>query len=118
VIDKTDVERLSDRELLRKLGEERLFDIFFLQIRNLWRVDGLYFLGIEAKFGTEAATEIDAECWKTMAILEAKSLRKLFQIEGNVDLTTLMFLLRNTSWALSRKQGNRDYADEGYTADS
>jgi len=104
VIDKTDVERLSDRELLRKLGEERLFDIFFLQIRNLWRVDGLYFLGIEAKFGTEAATEIDAECWKTMAILEAKSLRKLFQIEGNVDLTTLMFLLRNTSWALDHQE--------------
>jgi hypothetical protein len=62
-------------------------------------VDGLYFLGIEEKFGTEAATMIDAKCWETMAVLEAKSLHKLFSTE-KVDLTTLMHLLRNTSWAL------------------
>jgi|Deesub1362A_J573_1020465.scaffolds.fasta_scaffold16885_2 hypothetical protein len=102
---KRDLEKLSDREMLRKLGEDKIFDLFFLQIRNLWRVDGLYFLGIEENFGTEAATEIDTKCWETMAILEAKSLRRLFSIETEtVDLTTLMFLLRNTSWALDHQQ--------------
>jgi len=100
---KEDVEQLSDREMFRKMSEDKLFELFSLQIRNLWRVDGLYFLGIEKKFGTEAATKIDAECWATMAILEAKSLRKLFSVE-KVDLTTLMYLLRNTSWALDHQQ--------------
>jgi hypothetical protein len=36
----------EDREILAKMHTEKLLDYFFLQIRNLWRVDGLYFLGI------------------------------------------------------------------------
>jgi len=85
---------------------ERLLDLFFLHIRNLWRVDGLYFLGIEERFGTEAATEIDAKCWKTMAKIEAKSLKELFKVKEVADLATLMRLLRNTSWALD--QANKE----------
>ena len=58
---------VEDREMLAKMPIEKLLDFFFLQIRNLWRVDGLYFWGIEKKFGTEAATEIDADVWAVMA---------------------------------------------------
>jgi hypothetical protein len=81
---------------------ERLLDFFFLQIRNLWRVDGLYFLEIEKKFGTEAATQIDARVWETMAALEAKSLQKMFNVIENPDIPTIMGLLRLTSWALDQ----------------
>ncbi|MFQ6081041.1 MAG: hypothetical protein ACE5OW_05185 [Candidatus Bathyarchaeia archaeon] len=38
---------VEDREMLVKMPLEKLLDFSFLQIRNLWRVDGLYFLGIE-----------------------------------------------------------------------
>ncbi|MCJ7699422.1 hypothetical protein MUO56_04160, partial [Candidatus Bathyarchaeota archaeon] len=63
---------LEDRETLAKMPLKKLLlDSFFLQIRNIWRVDGLYFLGIERKFGTEAATEIDAGVWESMAAIEA-----------------------------------------------
>ncbi|MCL6579789.1 MAG: DUF6125 family protein, partial [Candidatus Bathyarchaeota archaeon] len=92
----------EDREMLAKMPIEKLFDYFFLQIRNLWRVDGLYFLGIEKKFGTEAATEIDAGVWETMAAIEAKSLQRMFNVDENPDVPTIMDLLRKSSWALDQ----------------
>ena len=93
---------VEDREMLAKMPMEKLLDFFFLQIRNLWRVDGLYFLGIEKKFGTEAATEIDAGVWEAMAQIEARSLQKMFQIGENPDIPTIVDLLRKSSWALDQ----------------
>lgn len=92
----------QDREMLAKLPMEKLLDFFFLQIRNLWRVDGLYFLGIEKKFGTEAATEIDAGVWESMAAIEAKVLQKTFRVGENPDVPTIMDLLRRSSWTLDQ----------------
>lgn len=93
---------LEDREMLAKMPLEKLLDFLFLQIRNLWRVDGLYFLGMEKKFGTEAATEIDAGVWEVMAAIEAKSLQKMFQVGENPKIPTIVDLLRKSSWALDR----------------
>ena len=89
----------EDRDILVKMSMEKLLDLFFLQIRNLWRVDGLYFLGIEKKFGTEAATEIDAGVWEAMAQIEAKGLQRMFQVGENPDIQTIITLLRKSSWA-------------------
>jgi hypothetical protein len=88
--------------MLKKMAGEKLLDYFFLQIRNLWRVDGLYFLGIEKKFGTDAATEVDAGVWEAMAEIEAKSLQRLFDAGENPDVATIMGLLRRSSWALDQ----------------
>ena len=93
---------VEDREVLKKMDMEKLLDYFFLQIRNLWRVDGLYFLGIEKKFGTEAATEIDAGVWEAMAGMEAKILQKMFGIDEKPDVPTIMGLLRKSSWAMDQ----------------
>jgi hypothetical protein len=92
----------EDREMLTKMPTGKLLDYFFLQIRNLWRVDGLYFLGIEQKFGTEAATEIDAGVWEAMAKIEAKSLQRMFLVGENPDVPTIINLLRKSSWALDQ----------------
>ena len=92
----------EDREILAKMSMEKLLDFFFLQIRNLWRVDGLYFLGIEKRFGTEAATEIDAGVWEAMAQIEAKSLQKMFNVGENPDIPTIVNLLCRSSWALDQ----------------
>jgi hypothetical protein len=92
----------EDRETLAGMPTEKLLDYFFLQVRNLWRVDGLYFLGIEQKFGTEAATEIDAGVWEAMAKIEAKNLRRMFQVGENPDVSTIIDLLRKSSWALDQ----------------
>lgn len=68
----------------------------------MWRVDGLCFLDIEKKFGTEAATEIDAGVWEAVAAIEAKSLQKMFNVGKNPDVPTIMSLLRKSSWALDQ----------------
>ena len=92
----------QDRHRLEALPKDELLDLFFLHIRNLWRIDGLYFLGIEKKFGTEAAAEIDTDCWKLMGKLEASDLKVLLKIKQN-NISSLMYVLRNTSWALDHR---------------
>jgi len=89
----------NDRNWLLSFPKEKLIDLLFLQIRNIWRVDGLYFLGIEEKFGTEAATTIDKNCWSILAKLEARALKELLELKDN-DLKSFMAALRATSWAL------------------
>jgi hypothetical protein len=93
---------VEDRKMLAEMPTEKLLDLFFLQIRNVWRVDGLYFLGIEKRFDTEVTTEIDADVWKIMAAIEAKSLRRMLKIGENPDLATIIRLLRKSSWALDQ----------------
>ena len=105
----------EDREMLVKMPMEKLLDFFFLQIRNLWRVDGLYFLGIEKRFGTDAATEIDAGVWEIMAKIEAKSLRKTFQVGENPDVPTIMELLQKSSWALDQPFKTFEVSDKRAT---
>lgn len=89
-----------DREFLGSLSRERLLEVMMFNIRNIWRVDGLYFQGIEKRFGTEVATEIDAETWATMGILEAKALKSMLGIGGGASIEDLMHALRHTSWVL------------------
>lgn len=93
---------VEDREMLAKMSMKKFLDFLFLHVRNLWRVDGLYFLGIEKEFDTEAATEIDAGVWQIMAKIEAKSLRRMFEVDKNADITTIMNLLQKSSWALDQ----------------
>jgi len=93
---------VEDRKVLEEMSTSRLLDYLFLQVRNLWRVDGLYFLGIEKKFGTDAATEIDAGVWEAMAAIEAKSLQKMFHVDENPSVPKIMDLLRKSSWALDQ----------------
>jgi len=89
----------DDRSWLLGFSKEKLVDLLFLQIRNIWRVDGLYFLGIEEKFGTEAATTIDRNCWSILARLEARALKELLELKSN-DIEAFVTALRATSWAL------------------
>ena len=92
-------DRESDRKTLMDMPKEDLAKMLFLQMRNLWAVDGLYFLGIEEKFGTENATVIDANVWKVMGKIEARRLRNELGLERN-DIPAVMDALRLTSWSL------------------
>jgi hypothetical protein len=106
---------VEDRKMLAEMPIDKLLDFIFLQIRNIWRVDGLYFLGIEKKFDTKVTTEIDADVWKTMAMIEAKSLRRMFDIGENPDLATIVRLLQRSSWALDQPFKTIDISDKRVT---
>ncbi|MDT8357768.1 MAG: DUF6125 family protein [Methanomicrobiaceae archaeon] len=92
----------EDRELLMRLSPDALLDLLFLQVRNVWRVDGLYFLLIEERFGTEVASRIDAEFWEQMAAIEAAQLLRLFEKEKNPGIPECIRLLRLSGWALDQ----------------
>lgn len=89
----------EDIQSLFDLPEDTFKQIFSTHIRNLWRVDGLYFLGIEKRFGTGAATEIDKDCWAAMASLEARDLLNIFSIEKK-NLDAVEKALPFTAWYL------------------
>lgn len=93
----------EDRNWLQSLPKEKVVEFLSLQISNIWRVDGLYFLDIEEKFGTDAATNIDRNCWNTLAKLEARDLKELLELKSN-DLESFMVALRATSWALYQEK--------------
>jgi len=94
---KTD--REEDEKLLMEMPKQELVKLLFLQMRNLWAVDGLYYLGIEKELDTEGATVIDANVWQVMGKIEARRLRNELGMNGN-SIPALMDALRLTSWSL------------------
>lgn len=85
---------------LKRLSREELVELVLLQVRNIWRVDGLYFQGIEKRFGVDEAMDIDRDVWRVLARIEARDLMKTFRIQGVKDIGEFISLLEKTSWSL------------------
>lgn len=91
--------READTKMLVEISKEKLIELLLMQMRNLWAVDGLYYLGIEEKYGTEGATEIDRKVWEVMGKIEARRLKEILGIKES-DIPTVMNTLILTSWSL------------------
>ena len=104
----------DDLNTLTGLPVETLKKFLATHIRNIWRVDGLYFLGIEKRHGTDAATEVDIECWRYMGGLEARDLAKMFSIEEK-NLDALEKTLPFTSWYLDHPKKRTTRTAEALT---
>jgi len=100
--------RETDRQMLMRMDKEKLVDLLLLHLRNMWSVDGLYYLGIEQKFGTDSATEIDAGVWRAMASIEAKRLKKTMGLKGK-GVAGVMEALRLSGWSLDLE--NKDIVE-------
>lgn len=97
---------------LKRLDKDELIKLLLLQVRNVWRVDGLYFLGIEKRFGVDAATEIDKDTWRTLARIEAKDLMKTFDICEINNVKQLIEIIKNTGWALYQQEKRVEYDED------
>jgi len=95
--------RNDDVKLLNQLPKEKIPEYVFMQLRNLWAVDGLYFLGIEEKDGTDVATSIDAKVWAVMGKIEARKLKEFLGIT-QTDIPSMMKALQYTTWALDLEE--------------
>ncbi len=93
------ISREKDIKLIKKIPKDKLADFIFMHLRNMWAVDGLYYLGIEESFGTDAATEIDRKVWDLMGKIEARRIKKLFNITGT-DIPSMIKALSYSGWAL------------------
>jgi hypothetical protein len=82
-----------------------------MHLRNMWGVDGLYYLGIEERFGTEAATEIDAFVWKIMGKIEARRLKKFLELGD--DLESMIRGLKFSGWAMDLEDKEWEKAEDG-----
>jgi len=91
--------REDDKKIISDIPREKIPDFIFMHLRNMWSIDGLYFLGIEEKYGTKVATEIDKDVWKIMGKIEARRLKFLFDIKDN-NLSSLVKCLKLSGWAL------------------
>jgi len=89
----------TDHELLSHLPKGKLVNLLRMHARNVLRIDGLYFLGIEEKFGTCSAIEIDRQCWKTMGAIEAHEIKKLMR-RSRFTVPKVMQALQLSSWSL------------------
>ena len=93
------VSRETDKKLISEIPKDKIADYIFMHLRNMWAVDGLYYLGIEEKMDTETATEIDRKVWEVMGKIEAKRIKNLFDINGN-DIPSMMKGLSYSGWTL------------------
>jgi len=92
--------RKEDRKIIENISKDKIAEFIFLHLRNMWSVDGLYFLGIEEKYGTEIATEIDKNVWKVMGKIEARRLKEFLKIKDN-SLSTFIKCLKYSGWFLA-----------------
>jgi len=93
------ISRKEDIKLIKEIPDEKLADFVLMHLRNMWTVDGLYYIYIEEKYGTDSATEIDRKVWELMGKIEARRIKELFEIKGS-DIPSMMKALSYSAWAL------------------
>ena len=95
--------REKEKKLIDDIHEKKLANFIFMHIRNMWAVDGFYYLFIEEKYGTEVATEIDRKVWEVMGKIEARKIKQLFNINGN-DIPSFMKALSYSGWSMDLEE--------------
>lgn len=100
------------KDLLKTLSEDELVEMFSAHIRDIYSVDGLYFLEIEKHFGTRAAIDIDTAVWKVMGIIEMKRLMKVFKPDNHRSFDTFVKIMKATSWWLDLDDKEITYLPE------
>ena len=68
---------------LEKLSKETLIELIKMYSRNWHACDGLWFSGVEDRFGIDRALEIDINMWDISSRLEAKRIKEVLSIPNN-----------------------------------
>ena len=93
------INRENEKNLIKSIPSDKLADFVFMHLRNMWAVDGLYYLFIEEKFGIKDATEIDKKVWEIMGKIEARKIKEFFDIKGR-DIPSIMKALSFSGWSM------------------
>ncbi len=91
--------REIDKKLISEIPKKKIADFIFLHLRDMWAVDGFYYLFIEEKWGTKEATEIDRKVWDVMGKIEARKIKQFFNFTKD-DIPTMIKALSYSGWAL------------------
>ncbi len=88
------------RRELTKLSKETLIELIEMYSRNWLTVDGLWFSGVEEKYGLEAALALDVRMWRLDSKIEAKRIKRLLDLKEG-GLAEIMKTINLMSWAPS-----------------
>jgi hypothetical protein len=108
--------RDQDEKALLRQPPEILMDLFFAHVRNIWRVDSLYILGIEEKLGTDFASEINANVHRALGKIEGKVLPSLLGLKER-GMPELFTTLKHSSWYLDLLEKNFELDEAGDRAE-
>ena len=84
---------------LEKLPKKTLLDLIKIYSRNWMTLDGLWFTGVEEKYGLDAAMDIDIRMWRIGSLIEAKRIQELLELGGG--LKNILRAINLMSWAPS-----------------
>lgn len=86
---------------LMSLPKEKLIEIIQTYSQNTLTIDGLWFLGVEAKYGLETAIDIDISVWRRYGAIEARRVKRILDITDN-GVPALAKALNLQIWAQSK----------------
>ena len=69
-------------EKMIRLSDKQIAEYFH---RSYTKVDGLWFMKIEEKYGFDAALDIDNEVWKVFSKIQARLLKSLGKTGDGID---------------------------------
>lgn len=93
----------DDKNRLMRIDKEKLIGLLLVHVRDIWTIDGLYYLGVENRFGTNPSTEVDQEVWAIMGKIQARRLKETLKIKDN-SIHGLFEALKHTDWWLDMEE--------------
>lgn len=84
---------------LEKLPKQTLIELIHMYSRNWHTCDGLWFSGVEKRYGTDRALEIDIEMWDVSSRVEAKRIKEILCIPDSGGLDAVIRAIHFMSWA-------------------
>jgi hypothetical protein len=85
---------------LERLPKKVLIELIKMYSRNWLTVDGLWFSGVEEKFGLDEALELDYRMWRIGSRIEAKRIREILDVNDG-GLNSVLRAINFLSWAAS-----------------
>ena len=70
---------------LERLPKETLIELIKMYSRNWLTMDGLWFTGVEDRYGEKAAIEMDVRMWEIGSRIEAERVKKILGLEPGLE---------------------------------
>lgn len=84
---------------LKELSKETLIELIKMHSRNWVTVDGLWFSGVEEKYGLDAAMELDVRMWQIGSKIEARRIKDLLNLSEGLE--NVIRAINLMSWSAS-----------------
>lgn len=86
-------------KLLYDLPKEELIKIIVDDAKNWLAHDGLWFQGVESRYGIDVAIDIDREAWGYFTVIEAKRIMDRLKIQPGGGIPALLECLKHRLYA-------------------